>query len=126
MRDLLGEMHIKKTRQRLDIVAALEQADKPLSAEELLQKCEKMSLSTVYRNLERLCELGAVEKQTLAKDGRGVYELVSGEHAHYAICLSCHEKIYLHHCPLQDPELEGFTVTGHKIEVYGYCAKCGK
>lgn len=126
MRDLFTELHIKKTRQRAALVQALEQADKPLSAEELLQRCAGLALSTVYRTLERLCELGAVERRMLAEEGRCVYELVSEEHAHYAICLACHEKIHLPHCPLQDAEPEGFRVTGHKIEIYGYCAKCAK
>lgn len=123
MCDLLEKMGIKKTRQRTQIIAALEKADKPCSAEELYRQCEDMSLSTVYRNLERLAALGAVE--LLTGDARQrYYQLASAPHGHYAVCLGCHHKFPLASCPVHNLDLADFTVTGHKVEIYGYCGSC--
>ena len=61
-------------------------------------------------------------------DGTVVYELNRGEHTHYAVCLECHKRIPLPSCPFAHVHLEqdtgDFTVTGHKLELYGYCKKC--
>ncbi len=123
MGHILEEMGIKKTRQRVAIIAAMEQADKPCSAEEIHSMCGSMSLSTVYRNLERLLDLGAVEMLSGVQKQR-FYQLVSEEHRHYAVCLGCRKKILIGDCPVGRMDIQNFTVTGHKVEIYGYCAKC--
>lgn len=125
MPELLEKMGIKKTRQRAAIVEALEKADKPCCAEEIFRICNNMSLSTVYRNLDRLLELGVLEVLSGAGNEKQRYfQLVSREHRHYAVCLGCHNKIYLAECPVHNMNIHDFTVTGHKVEIYGYCAKC--
>ena len=45
-------------------------------------------------------------------------------HRHYAICLGCHSMKYIDICPVHSPDIDDFTVTGHKLEIYGYCNKC--
>ena len=69
-----------------------------------------------------------VEKTTFMGYGTDVSELNRGEHPHYAVCLECHKRIPLPSCPFAHVHLEqdtgDFTVTGHKLELYGYCKKC--
>ena len=73
-------------------------------------------------------EKGLAEKTVWMEDGSVVYSLNRGGHTHYAICLKCHNRIPLQSCPFAhihlEKGMEDFTVTGHKLELYGYCSAC--
>ena len=133
---------LKWTKQRKDVYDVLYQATEPMSAVQIYNHIEKKdtegnyAISTIYRILTVFEERGLVSKTNWMGDGTIVYELNKGGHTHYAVCLSCHKRIPLHACPFEhihlhdeqekeeDLEKEGFTVTGHKLELYGYCSTC--
>lgn len=127
---------IKWTKQRKNLYAVLQEATEPLTAVQIYHLSEKLAeggeyaLSTIYRILAAFEEKGLVSKTTWMGDGTVVYELNRGEHTHYAVCLECHKRIALQSCPFAhihlDQETDGFTVTGHKLELYGYCKDCRK
>ena len=126
---------IKWTKQRKAVYEVLWQAKEPLSAVQIYHGIDKAeqsayAVSTVYRILATFEEKGMVNKTTWMGDGTVVYELNRGEHTHYAVCLECHKRIALHACPFAhvhlEQETEDFTVTGHKLELYGYCKECKK
>ena len=127
---------IKKTKQRIDIFKVLYTSQEPITAAEiftLLNKdhpSEMYAFSTIYRNLIAFEKAGIVSKTTLSTEENALYELKTGKHRHYAVCLKCHKKIPLPTCPLHDISHEvshsipDFEVTGHNLEVYGYCKDC--
>lgn len=125
---------LKWTKQRKNIYRVLWEASEPLSAVQIynlsVKKAdgEEYALSTIYRIMAAFEEKGLVEKTTWMGDGTVVYALNRGEHTHYAICLECHKRIPLQSCPCihlhPEREVEDFTVTGHKLELYGYCNTC--
>ncbi|RKM58882.1 transcriptional repressor [Butyrivibrio sp. CB08] len=127
---------IKKTRQRVDILKVLCSASQPLSAAEIFDilgksdEKEKYAFSTVYRNLLAFEKAGVVIKTVLSTEDNAVYELKRETHKHYAVCLNCHTKIPIKACPLHDiagdikESIPDFQVTGHQLEIYGYCTKC--
>lgn len=130
---------IKWTKQRKDIFEVLRLATKPLSAHDIYQEILKdtaidksnFAISTVYRSLAIFEEKGLVEKSILLGSDTAVYELTEGKHKHYAVCLSCHKLVPLKHCPFEhvkhdhmESEDGDFVVTGHKLELYGYCKEC--
>lgn len=127
---------IKWTRQRKAVYEVLEQAGEPLNAVQIYQRvCESekdatYAVSTIYRILAAFEEKALISRTTWMGDGTVVYELNRGEHTHYAVCLECHRRIPLSCCPFAGIHLEeeahGFTVTGHKLELYGYCRQCGQ
>lgn len=126
---------IKWTRQRKHVYEVLWQATEPLSAVQIYNRAdssekEMYALSTIYRILATFEEKGIVNKTTWMGDGTVVYELNRGGHTHYAVCLECHKRVALSGCPFAHVHLEqetgDFTVTGHKLELYGYCKECGK
>lgn len=125
---------IKKTRQRQCVLDVLAAADRPLSAMEICKRTEDADspvwLSTVYRILELFEGKNVVVRTTLSDGEMALYELNRHQHRHYAVCLGCHKVVELEHCPLQNftPELgdSGFQVTGHRLEMYGYCKDCAK
>ena len=127
---------IKWTKQRKDVYHILLEADEPLSAQEIynriLSRDEKIgyAVSTIYRILTVFEEKNMVLKSTLIGEDMALYEWNKGEHLHYAICLNCHKKSPLKSCPMEHHHLSvkdgEFRVTGHRVEVYGYCKDCNE
>ena len=129
---------IKKTRQRIDIYKVLYESETPLSAAEIYTALNKegakemYAFSTVYRNLLAFEKTGLIVKNVLSTEDNALYEIKRSTHKHYAVCLLCHAKIPIKSCPLHDlskditNSLPDFEVTGHQLEIYGYCKECKK
>ncbi len=125
---------IKWTKQRKLVYHILQEAEEPLNAVRIYNLVEKESageeyaLSTIYRILAAFEEKGLVEKEAAMEDGTCFYALNRGEHTHYAVCLECHKRIPLQSCPFShirfEKETDEFTITNHKLELYGYCKNC--
>lgn len=101
-----------------------------LDASEIYQLAKrenpKISLSTVYRTVTLLEELGLVEASELGEDHYH-YEVRLEEHYHL-ICLGCGKVVEI---PPVDAVRKlgaerGFEVVGVKLELLGYCAACQK
>lgn len=131
-RGRLKNCGLKVTRQRCEIVDILEQSAQPVSAEglffQLREQGSAISLSTVYRVLELLVAKKAVRRISTVEEGGSLFEL-DDAHRHYLVCLGCHRMFPLDDCPLEAYEKEltsrtGFDVTGHSLEIYGYCRDC--
>lgn len=141
-RDLQLPHTIKKTKQREDVFRVLSESAVPLNAMDIYEKlrgkntstCEANSeksvyaISTIYRTLQTFEKHDLVEKSVMVGSDMAVYTLKAKDHIHYAICLKCHKMVPMKHCPYEHIHFEEdeFTVTNHKIEVYGYCKKCGE
>lgn len=127
---------MKWTRQRKTVYDILWETTEPISAQTIYnrtlqyEKQESYAVSTVYRILAAFEEKNLITKTTMMEDNTALYELNKGGHTHYAICLGCHKKLPLEHCPIGELALaedgEEFEVTGHRLEVYGYCKVCRK
>lgn len=124
---------LKWTRQRKRVYDVLMAHKEPLSAVQIYNLVEKdneetYAISTIYRILAAFEEQELVEKSSFMDDGQVVYALNRGGHTHYAVCLDCHKRIPLENCPFAhlhiEQETEDFVVTGHKLELYGYCKEC--
>ncbi len=120
----LFDVGLKCTKQRIGLIEILSCASEPLTAEEIFEKADGISLSTVYRICEKLCEKGIVNKNTIQDSDKFYYEIADPAHKHHAICLGCKSMKYIDICPVHSPNIDNFTVTGHKLEIYGYCDKC--
>jgi len=99
-----------------------------LDASEIYQLAKredpKINLSTVYRTVRLLEELGVVEASELGEDHQH-YEVRVDEHYHL-ICLDCGKVVEI---PPVDAvrklgKERGFEVVGVKLELLGYCAAC--
>ena len=124
---------LKTTRHRLSILEALKHSSEPLSAEQVFLQIKKddvsINLSTVYRALEILTEKGMVSSFNLSGSDKTLFELSGTGHRHFLVCLSCKKMLPVMHCPLgcyeDTVEKEtGFSVTGHRLDIYGYCKEC--
>lgn len=125
---------LKWTRQRKSVYKVLWNSVEPLSVAQIYHLTEETAggqeyaPSTIYRILAAFEERGLVEKTSWMGDGTVVYSLNRGDHTHYAVCLECHKRIPLQSCPFSHIHLEketgDFIITGHKLELYGYCREC--
>ncbi len=125
---------MRMTRQRKIILDVLNAADSPRSAEEIAHAVRAhdsdMALSTIYRNLEKMLELGMV-MQTRFQDGLARYEQTGSIHRHYLICTNCGRRQIVDVCPLHhlQAQLEattGYLITDHQMNLYGLCPECQK
>ncbi|MDI3533828.1 MAG: Fur family transcriptional regulator, ferric uptake regulator [Thermosediminibacterales bacterium] len=104
-----------------------------LSAEKIHQNtCKthpKLNITTIYRNLEILVNINLVHK--IQGDEGCLYSIISNKtHHHHIICKGCGKTEIIDFCPIQKfidlIKDKNFTLTEHKIELYGYCQKCKK
>jgi Fur family ferric uptake transcriptional regulator len=129
----LNRSGLKNTKARAAILKILQQSNCPLSAEEIydgLVKCNiHVNASTVYRALTALCDKKLIGKTNVTGDKKSFFEYNAKGHRHYLICSECKKIITIERCPLRAYEkmleLEtNFTISGHKLSIYGSCPEC--
>jgi Fur family transcriptional regulator, ferric uptake regulator len=125
---------LKRSKPRIAVFDALEKETVPVTASALFEKIRSddasVWLSSVYRALESFVEKGAVIKYIPTDSTMAMYELNRHTHKHYAVCVGCHAMLPVDDCPLHEMadalSPKCFHVTGHNLEIYGYCDKCFK
>ncbi len=129
----LQENGLKGSQQRSHILESFLSMPPHLSAEELHRQVatvdEGIGLSTIYRTLRLLCDAG-LAKQRHFQEGRSCFEQAFEHHHHdHLICVSCGrieeficEEIETRQDQVADQH--GFTLTHHRLDLYGHCADC--
>ena len=121
------------TRQRKVILEELRKLNTHPSADEIYEvvrhRLPRISLGTVYRNLEVLSELGEIQKLELS----GLLKRFDwNTKKHYHIrCVRCSRVDDAPIAPLNqlDNELYGatvFEIIGHNLEFTGLCPECSR
>lgn len=122
----------RQTRQKTLILDAIEMADAPQTAEQILavarQTLPSMALTTVYRNLEQLTDQQIISR-LIYPDGITRYRMADEVHHHELICVHCSQHVDISQCPLdclakQIEDDTGFTITSHALTLYGVCPDC--
>ena len=119
------------TSQRREILRVVrESADHPTAAEVYQRvRCRlpRISLGTVYRNLERLCQKGEISRvQAPGREMR--FDGDSGVHYHLR-CTCCGRVVDVDRklvdvdvdCP---EKVDGVEVTGWRLQLLGRCPEC--
>ena len=89
----------------------------------------RIGYTTVYRMMKLLADCGLAREVDLA-DGITRYEhLFNHEHHDHMVCMQCGQFIEFYNPALetlQDSASEqlGFTVTDHRLQIYGLCKDC--
>ena len=131
---VLQEKGYRLTPQRIMVLDARHIADQHISAEEIYTHVRARypyaNISTVYRTLELLKELGLVI-ETGFGDGRVRYHPVEKGHHHHLVCQKCGSII-----DLPESELSLLEDSLHKnykfqanlkhLAIFGLCAGCRK
>lgn len=123
------------TAARRAIVDILEDAGRPLTNLEILERGGDLAQSSVYRNLAVLERAGAV-RRIVTSDEHARYELTEdlSEHHHHLICASCGRVDDFVTNPRVERILDnamdevtgatGFSPTHHRLDLVGLCARC--
>ena len=121
----------RMTRQRRVILEEIRRYNNHPAADEIYERVRKrlprISLGTVYRNLDVLCELGEIQRLELS----GAMKRFDGiPKKHYHIrCLNCGRVDNAPVAPLKqiEDELYGatvYTIFGHRLVFEGLCPRC--
>ncbi len=127
------EKNLRMTRQRKVILEELRKLNTHPSADQIYEvvrhRLPRISLGTVYRNLEVLSELGEIQKLELS----GLLKRFDwNTKKHYHIrCVGCSRVDDAPIAPLNqlDNELYGatvFEIIGHNLEFTGLCPECSR
>lgn len=126
-------MQLRMTNQREIILRELQRSKAHLTADELYDIVKKLmpriSLATVYRNLEILSEAGLIGKLEISgRQKRFDYDPEEHDHIY---CAVCHRVDNLHlertnHDAENMASIEGYSVTGYRLEIVGICPECQK
>ena len=134
LRRQLSHHGYKLTRQRQAVVDVVTQGNSRMTAADVYARARlvypDVGLTTVYRTLDILIELGAIRRVHL-DDGCEAFASTSVEHSHYLICGSCQTTIEFEDCNVSQllkriGEQTGFTIEQHWLELVGRCPKCQK
>ncbi|MFC2038573.1 Fur family transcriptional regulator [Chloroflexota bacterium] len=133
-REVLSTAGLRTTNQRSLILDIIRHGQGHLDADEVFRLARlqqpRLSLSTVYRTLSRLKELGLVEEHHF-DDTHHHYEIKSPTEHHHLVCKSCGRVIEFEY-PLARtimkgiPEAKGFEITDSEVQIMGYCPECRK
>ena len=128
----LSEQGYRLTPQRMMILSAIETSDDHISAEEIysqvLAKYPHVNISTVYRTLELLKQLGLVTETDLG-GGRVRYHPADKGHHHHLVCQECGATIDLDESVLSSlksvllREYE-FSADLKHLGIFGRCVNC--
>jgi Fur family ferric uptake transcriptional regulator len=127
-----GEATLRPTRQRRAISAAMETFEDFRSAQEihalLADLGEPVGLSTVYRTLQTLAEVGEIDALR-TESGESIYRRCSATHHHHLVCRTCGATV-----EVEGPTVEkwtrsiaaahGYSDVSHTLEIFGTCGAC--
>jgi Fur family transcriptional regulator, ferric uptake regulator len=125
------------TRHRASVLACLRAAERPLTADEVVQR-SKVPLSTAYRNLAELCDVGIAVRVGGADrtDRFEMAESYSSRHHHHLVCTECGVVNDFDPSPALERliakemasllDTAGFAESHHLFDVHGVCKQCGR
>jgi Fur family transcriptional regulator, ferric uptake regulator len=133
LQQLLRNRGLKTTRQREEIVRALQEAESHVTVDELYrrvrEKNPRIGYATIYRTLRLLSESGWASARQFGDRTSRFERRSAGEHHDHLICIGCgkireFENDRLEALQDRIARQEGFLVKDHKLELYGYCQSC--
>ena len=132
LRKALEETGHRYTEQRAAVYRFLYSTTSHPNADEVFQEVRSdvpgISLATVYKSLETLVSCGLAIKLSYS-DGSARYDARTDPH-HHARCVSCGRVLDVSgqfsdgELNLLGEELNGFSVTGYRLELTGFCSQC--
>jgi Fur family ferric uptake transcriptional regulator len=131
-REFLNSAGLRSTNQRALILEIIRQRQGHLDADEVFRRARskqsRISLSTVYRTLQKLKQLGLIEELHFDETHHH-YELKPAIEHHHLVCQGCGRIIEFEY-PLSRlikrkvPEAKDFEITGSDVQITGYCSTC--
>ncbi|APT85187.1 Fur family transcriptional regulator [Corynebacterium aquilae] len=129
----IPKLGARSTRQRAAVVNVLRELTNFSSAktihQEITARNYKVGLTTVYRTLQSLADINAVDVLHMST-GETLYRACeSNDHHHHIVCSNCGKTVEIDGGPVEEwaanmAKANGFVLTGHTAEVFGTCSSC--
>ena len=123
----------RSTRQRAEILEALQSAPAFRTAQELhadlVAHGSSVGLTTVYRNLQAMADEDLVDV-VLGPRGESMFRKCSTDtHHHHLVCTGCRRSVEVDSSDLEEwahstAAEHGFTIVDHVAELFGLCRVC--
>lgn len=130
----LRKAGLKVTLPRIKILELLENSKQHhLSAEDiyktLLEHGEDVGLATVYRVLTQFEAAGIIQRHHF-DNNHSVFEIMQEDHHDHLVCQNCNKVVEFTNDLIEREqhsiaEKFNFTLTGHALNLYGYCDSPG-
>jgi Fur family transcriptional regulator, ferric uptake regulator len=130
----LNERGLRLTRQRKAVLDAVVRASSTVSPVQVYDAaradCPELGLTTVYRTLEVLSEIGAL-RRVHGPDHCETFVPTGSAHGHTVVCDSCGSVQEFTDCHMQGvveaaAEQTGYRITEHFLQLTGLCPACSK
>lgn len=127
-----SDVALRSTRQRRSVMAAVGTLESFASSrfihELVHERGESVGLSTVYRTLQALAVLGALDSMR-AQNGELVYRACSGRHHHHLVCRNCGWTVEILMPGLEREardaaERHGYRDLRSVLDAFGVCPAC--
>lgn len=132
MRAGLRENRRKLTRPRQAVLNIIARADHHLTPAEIYAQARRqyphLGLTTVYRTLDLLVELGYVQRVHFA-EGCHSYASTARPHEHHLVCSNCGKAQAFANCDIEPlikslQHKTGYRIDIHMLELMGLCPTC--
>ena len=133
LQDYLNQKNLKSTKQRdiiFDTFCGLH--GEHISIEDLLEQVRKVEpkigYATVYRTLMLFVD-AKIAAQRQFQEGQSLFELDTDDHHDHLICEKCNRIVEFENEEIENLQNDvaknyNFTLTRHKMELYGICSNC--
>lgn len=96
--------------------------------QELREVEPKLGRATVFRAVEKLVEMGVLDRIEFS-DGTHHYRVCSSTHHHHLTCTQCHRVMEINICLPQEQlaavgKQTNFKIEGHALTLFGRCEQC--
>ena len=124
----------KLTQARLTVLKVLEQHNGHMTSTQVLDEVNhvapEIGRASVFRALDLFTRLSIIRPTYIDSSTTPTYVMLPGGHHHHFICTHCSRVIEFDDCRLGQlaNELENklhVQLTGHLLEFYGLCDRCG-
>ena len=128
----LSARGLRLTRQRRAVLAAIAAAPSSLSALQVYDAaragCPELGLTTVYRTLDVLAEMGAL-RRVHGPDHCESFVPASAAHGHTVVCSACGRVTEFTDCDMHAvvdaaARQTGYRITEHFLQLSGLCSRC--
>lgn len=133
VRSAIPKLGSRTTKQRTAVVEVLRELDAFASAKDIHQALQQrqttVGLTTVYRTLQSLVDINAVDALHMPS-GETLYRHCETEHHHHhLVCTMCGRTEEIDGGPIESwakqmAKSHGYELTGHEAEIFGICTNC--
>lgn len=131
LQQILKERGLRLTKVRMLVYVMLQNADTPLSIQQIIDRCNGVHFVSIYRTVEVYLQNGIIKQVPIGFKNK--YELSDTfkPHHHHVTCDVCGKSISVNQQSIERlmnsvTQAAGMVPTHHHFEAYGICSACYK